>query len=620
MNQKHHDVIKKLNTIILDQASRADLMQRYFHLYGHSTLTSGSGGAPFTAANGRLKLNIIQSCADTLLNKISKNEPRPTFLTDNGDWGMKKKAEQREKFVFGQFYKSNAYRTAPEALLQALIFGDGFMKVHSQEKEIKIESVPAMEIVVDERNGLYGKPNEMWQMRFVNKSTLKAVYPNQSEAIDGLLVEVVPFYMSNSVHNDLVMVVEYWKLPDSKEGKDKYKGGKHMIISGDVVFLDEVWNRPNFPFARISYVKNLIGYYSKGMAEILTPFQLQVNQTLKTISDSMRLCASPKVLYEYNSKIVQSHFNNDVGAMIGYLGTPPSFVAPTPIAAEVFQFLADTVERAYAEVGISQLTAASMKPAGLNSGKALREYNDIETERFAALAKNYEQLFVDLSELVLLEAKDIQKKYGKYAILAPDKKGCASINFKDIDMDQDDYMIQVYPTSMLPKTPAGRLEYVQEMLTGGLISPEEGLELLDFPDTAKITKLKTSELDDILSVIDYMLDTDEYLPPEPFQNIEMGISYMKKAYLQYKNDKCPDEKLNLLVRWINDAIMLIETINQPAPPEMSSTDIMSPESMMAPEAMAPQVDELAVSPDQAMMDEQLMQEQAAVQDTTNQIV
>ena len=32
--------------------------------------------------------------------------------------------------------------------------------------------------------------------------------------------------------------------------------------------------------------------------------------------------------------------------------------------------------------GISQLAARSMKPAGLDSGVALREYQDIEAERF----------------------------------------------------------------------------------------------------------------------------------------------------------------------------------------------------------------------------------------------
>jgi hypothetical protein len=609
------DVLKRLNSIILDQTIRSENLEKYFFMYGHSSLQS-SYAPPFSMNGNRIRMNIIQSCADTLLNKISKNEPRPVFLTDNGDWGVRKKAEKREKFVFGQFYKSGTYKKAPSALLQALIFGDGLMKVYSKDKEIITEPTSTLELYIDDRQGLYGEPKELWQTRYMDKDTLKAMYPESASAIDNTPTELTPFFMSGSIHNNLVMVVEYWKLPDRKVSKDKYVGGKHMIICGDSTLLEEDWNRAGFPFAKISYVKNLIGTWAKGMAEILTPFQLQVNYTLKTISDSMRLMGSPKVLYEYNSKIINSHFNNDIGAMIGYLGTPPQFVTPSPVAQELFQFLGETVERAYAEVGISQLTASSQKPAGLNSGKALREYNDIETERFAALAKNYEQFFVDLSELVLLEAKDISKKHGKYAILAPNKNGCDVINFKDIDMDQDDYMIQVYPAAMLPKTPAGRLEYVQEMLMGGLIGPEEGLQLLDFPDTKKITKLKTSELDDIMATVDYMLDNDKYLPPEPFQNIEMGINLMKKAYLQYKNDGCPDEKLDLLIRWINDAIMMVESINQPAPDEMTSSDVVSSEL----EQPVPAVADLATTPDQAMMDEQLAQEQLAVQDATNQIV
>lgn len=565
-------IIQRLNSVLVDQSIRNEMLANYFYMYGHSTLY-GPNSSVYNAGRNAPKLNIVQSCVDTLVNKISKNQPRATFLTDNGDWGMKKKAEQREKFVYGQFFKSDAYKKGPFVLLQALVYGDGFFKVYNDEKEIKIENVLTLEMVFDDKDALYGKPQQCWQIKYVSKETLQAAYPNHKEDITNVQTTNMPFYMSGVVQTDMVTVVEYWKLPNKKVGKE-WKGGFHSIVCGDVELMKEEWDAPFFPFAHIGYVKNLVGFWSKGVTEVIYDQQIEVNRTLKRISDALRLVASPKVLYEYNSKIVQSHFNNDVGAMLGYLGTPPQFIMPQAVGPELFKYLEDTIQRAYAEVGISQLSAASQKPAGLNSGKALREYNDLETERFAALAKNYENMYVDLAELVLWQAKKIQQQYGKYSVLAPDSRGCEIINFKDIDMDQDSYVIQVYPTSMLPKTPAGRLEYVQEMLGAGLITPEEGLELLDFPDTQKITKLKTSELDDILTIIDLMLDTDQYMPPEPYQNLSLGVKYMNKAYLYYKNQKCPEEKLELLIRWMNDAIMMLESQNEQAQePIMNSQDI-----------------------------------------------
>ena len=39
-----------------------------------------------TADTGRLRLNVTQACADTLISKIGKNKPRPMPLTSGGDF------------------------------------------------------------------------------------------------------------------------------------------------------------------------------------------------------------------------------------------------------------------------------------------------------------------------------------------------------------------------------------------------------------------------------------------------------------------------------------------------------------------------------------------------------
>ena len=562
------EIVKELRTIMLNQSVRTEKIVRHFYMYGHSTLTRSDIASSLDFRGDRIRFNLVQSCCDTLVNKISKNSPRPTFLTEDGDWDKQQTAKKREKFVFGQFYKSGVYQTTPKALLQALVFGDGFVKVYSDDasREIKVEHVLTPTVYVDERKALNGVSREWFQIAYLDSETLKSMYPGHSRSIDDAPSELMPFYLSGNMIGNLKMVVEYWKVPYRKGEK-----GEHKIIIGESELLSEGWDRTTPPFARISFINNLVGYFSKGVAETITPHQLEVNRTLKRISDALRLVASPKVLYEYTSKIVQSHFNNDVGAMIGYTGAPPQFVMPQAVGVELFNHLQYIYQQAYAEIGLSELTAQSKKPEGLDSGKALREYNDIETERFAALAKAWEQFHMDIAEMVLLEAKYLTQKFGKYAVLSPDPKGCEIINFADIDLDQDDYVMQCFPTSMLPKTPAGRLAYVQEMLGAQLITPEEGLSLLDFPDTEKITSLKVSELEDVLATVDYMLTKDKYLPPEPYQNLNLGVNLMKKSFLKYKNKGCPDEKLDLLVRWINDALVML---SPPQPePEITASDM-----------------------------------------------
>ena len=64
-------------------------------------------------------------------------------------------------------------------------------------------------------------------------------------------------------------------------------------------------------------------------------------------------------------------------------------------------------------------------------------------------------------------AKDIYEK-NEDLELKQDNKFVETIKWKDVNMDADKYMMQIFPTSALSTTPAARLADVQDMLTAGL--------------------------------------------------------------------------------------------------------------------------------------------------------
>ena len=329
----------------------------------------------------------------------------------------------------------------------------------------------------------------------------------------------------------------------------------------------------------MTYVPNAVGYYGKGVAEIITGHQVEINRMLRRISRGMNLMSSPTILVDFMSEIVDTHFNNEVGTVIKYKNTPPIYNFPTGINPTVIDWFLTVYQKAFEEIGLSQLTAQSQKPAGLDSGKALREYNDIETERFAELAQSWEKFHLDITDALLIHSQQIAKEGGSVIVLSPDKMGAQKIDFKTIKLKDSEYIMQVYPSSMLPKTPAGRLAYVQEMLGAGLLTPEEGLGLLEFPDISEITENKNAYVDDIRHTAYLIVNKAEYNPPEPYQNLQYGISYMNSTYLKMKTRALPTERLDLLQKWINDALTLQEQMSQP--PEQA----MPTEAMIAPEEM-----------------------------------
>ncbi len=199
------------------------------------------------------------------------------------------------------------------------------------------------------------------------------------------------------------------------------------------------------------------------------------------------------------------------------------------------------------------LSAQSQKPSGLDSGKALREFNDLESERFMEVAQRYERTFIEAAKIMVGMAKEIYEEDGEFKVKVKGKKFIETIDWADVDLDEDKFVMEAFPTSSLSSTPAGRLQDVQELLQAGFITKEDGMKLLDFPDLESTMSLANAGIEDIDRMIELMIDKGEYQTPEPYQNLELGIKKCQQAYLKYKSEGADDDRLELFRRWMEDA-------------------------------------------------------------------
>jgi hypothetical protein len=290
---------------------------------------------------------------------------------------------------------------------------------------------------------------------------------------------------------------------------------------------------------------------------------------------------------------VDAHINNKIGGVIRFQGNPPTPGQLGQIPTELFSHLDRLYQRAYEIVGISQLSATSKKPDGLDSGKALREYNDLETERFMTVAARYEDAFMTASKIMVDLAKDLDDMIedGDYEVKVKGGKFMESIKWKDVHLDEDKYMMEVFPTSALSSTPAGRLQEVQELLQAGFISKEDGMKLLDFPDLEGYYNMTNSGVEDIDAAIERMVDDGVYETPEPYQNLTYGVKKMQQAYLLYRRQGAPDSRLELLRRWMEEANALMTRAQTPQPAPQQQA-IATPEAQPTSDLM-PVVDPTA---------------------------
>lgn len=575
----HANVFAYIGYLDSHQGYRSADNLRFARLYGNYELL-GLDSYSYTrvetsyAVSHRVTLNVIQSMIDTVVSKITKNKPKPTFLTDGGDFSLQQKAKKLTKYMEGIFSSSKFYQHARKAFTDSCIFGTGAVKIFEDNGQIKAERVLIDEIKVDDTEAFYGNPRQIHQVKYIHKDVLKQMFPDHAAQIEVATNHENKYSASNSMHDKrLVKTVESWHLPSGNPEEMDKNDGKHTISISNATLFEEAYTKQYFPFVFFRWNERPVGFFGQGLAEQLQGLQLEINKILRTIQVSMHLTSVPKVFVEASSKIVTAHLNNKIGGIIKYAGQKPSYEAVNAIPQDLFMHLDRLYQRAFEIAGISQLSAQSKKPSGLDSGKALREFNDIETERFMSVGQRYEEAFVRAAEIIVDMSRDLYNYDKDLAQKVKSGKFVETIRWDEVNMDNDKYMMQIFPTSSLSNSPAGRLQEVQELIQAGFINREQGLKLLDFPDLEGAYNLLNAGYENIEAMIDRMMTNGDYETPEPFQNLEMGIEMCQQAYLHYRAQNAPDDKLELLRRWMEDAQSLLQRAQAPSPAELQAQQL-----------------------------------------------
>jgi hypothetical protein len=359
----------------------------------------------------------------------------------------------------------------------------------------------------------------------------------------------------------MTMVVEAWKLPSGPDAGD----GLHLISLDSGELFSEEWTQEWAPFEFFRWNRRPFGFYGQGIAEQLTGIQYEINKLLKTIQLSMHLGSVPKIFMDANSKIVKQHLNNEIGGIITYQGMRPTYDQLMAIPPVLFTQLQTLYEKSSELIGLSQMSVAGVKPAGLDSGKALRTFNNIETDRFSIVAQDYDTFMVACSKKFILMSELVSKKDNTLKTTAFNNKEIEDIKWSEIDIARDQYIQKVFPTNFLQTTPEGKIEDVKDLMSIGMLNKNQASSLMDYPDLDQFTQYNNAATDDIMAVMYSIIDEGEYNPPMPQQALQYGIQLFQQVWLKMKHQKLEPERLEMLMRWVEDANLLIQKA-LPQPP------------------------------------------------------
>lgn len=511
--------------------------------------------------------NVVGSSVETLTNKVGRNKPWILFLTDGGDFSARMTGKKKSRFIDGVWHETQTYRLSRQMFTDALTYGDGFIKASpsADGKRIVHDVILGDELLVDPWDALYfGKwPRSLIHRTFMSRGELLAIYGDDPEM--RMAIETAPgsfqgpmwFGMTSSSHTSMVAVLEGWKLPEP----DGTPGRHVLTISDRIALVDEKYTRKRYPFVKLSCVSAGRGFWNIGIPEILGSFQANINKTQQVIDQCQDRMAAGRWLVPTGSGVTDDALGRKAAGIIRHQpGMPPTFITPQAVPPELYRHLEDTIERAYKRVGISELAAQAMKPAGLNSGEALRAFESAESERYVTLGMQLEDAMVDLAELDLELAAAIQPR-----VKAPYRGGIDVIDWNDLKGLKDDKAIlKAFPVSSLPTSPAGRLQRAAEMFQTGQISKDDYLRLIDYPDTDAVIELNTASRDAIDWMLDRIVEDGTYECPEPYMDLNMAMTVAQNRYLRERIQGCPEDRLEDLRRFMESCKQLQAKAQAPA--------------------------------------------------------
>ena len=536
-------------------------------LWGPYSLATAVSTPLPAADTGRLRINVTQSCTDTLASKIGKNRPSVMYVTRGGDYSKQREGEKLTALMDGIFIENDAYSMGQRAFVDACVMGDGFVQVSMRAGRVHYERVPAWELFIDDTACVSSPPRQMHRVRMVERDILMKRYPDKAEQVAGVPPGQVVFPLTSATNlTDLVEFRESWHLP-SADGADD---GRYVASVSDLLLADEPYKRHRFPFARFRWCPRTGGYWSQGLAEQLRPIQIDINREAALLQKAHYRQVTFDWWVPTSANVATDKISNDVGALVKFSGPQPPFSsAPPPAAPERYRWLQWLVEKAYEISGVSQMASSSVIPAGMESGKAIRALSDVGTDRFRSAGQEQERFFVELADITIDTLSDYTKSGATYPVKAPSWSRFSDIDFKKIRLDREEYVLSAFPTSSLPNEPAGRIQEIEDMERRGVISSVTAQRLYNFPDVQAQTNLITAAENYAARLFEKMLD-GEYIAPEPYDDVkQLRISALQHYNLWRQQDvgEKPLEMLRLFLTQLSD----IEVKATPPAPIMPPT-------------------------------------------------
>ncbi|HUW94432.1 MAG TPA: hypothetical protein VMW58_01480 [Anaerolineae bacterium] len=554
-------------------SARLSAYNGYSRVYLNRDINDCDYLASYTAAwntednsYSRVPVNLVKVLVDAAAARVTKQNPRPVFVTRGGNFTLQKKARQMQKWVEYSEHFTNLRPTKKEAYLDSIIYGNGFVKTapHPVVDEITNARVHPADIYIDPmESSANASPTHLYQRAYVSRSRLMKMFPKYKDKIrtSGRITDVDAYQWRRQDQqslNTVVEVVEGWRLPSYHGSED----GKHIIfVQNQVLVLDE-WESDSFPFSCVRWKDDpTMGFWGVGLTEELLGLHYDFNHTISNIQTCVDSMPTPFILVPEGGNISEGQLGNVNGIIINYSDRAPTFELPPSVPSDVVAYMQNIWTQA---LQVSRLVSLGMQDVtgnGLETGQAVRDFNDIQSTELAPQYEAFERFNVDCYYAQVRAGREIYDRNPSFTVvMRKDKYTIEDVDWKNIDEDpkRDSFVIQVFPASMLSQTPAGRKSDVLDYFNAGWLDVGEAMSLLDFPDMDKFRNLRDASRQNVERILEEMLDEDKYTPPEPTLDLRLAMKMTQMYINRAQAMGVPEERVSNLRQFMRQVHTLLQ--------------------------------------------------------------
>lgn len=454
--------------------------------------------------------NVIQSAIDALVSQLAAKNAIPFFTTVNGTFAQQQVAKQVEQYFSNIYDEQNVTTTITDAFRDACIFGIGFVYIDALKK--KIQKALPWQIMYRPSEDTYDKITRVFYERKWYPTTL------------------IPY--ENKIKEDYVTYGEYY---------DTVNNVKAILINGEIFKVEE-YLPGVIPFVPITYSNPIYGKDTASVVDLLYGIQMKIHEIYRTVGEAIDKNPAQTFIVPQGSDVKVSSLNNRVGQIITYkpiegVTNPVTAVTPDFIANQYIETVQMLKNDAYELVGISKLSAQSVKPTGVDSGRAMKTLNDIESERFEVQFKAILRAYCDVARIFI-------KVMNPDDYILPEDRNRLSIKWEAIQEIYDKMKIQFSSMSSLSRDPTQRATEIDMLVARGVIPQSKASLYYEMPDSESAYSYANVSMNAVLAVINQAVMNEDYTIP-PYIPLDLLCNEITTTMLSLKANENEQNKIDI---------------------------------------------------------------------------